>query len=687
MGYRDLGEMVLDMCDALEPPERLTVSQSAEKYRKLNNPGSYVGPWKNDTTPYLVEPMDCSVSPHYSAVIFVGPAQSGKTDYLLNFINHTVICDPMDMLLFQTTQSAARDFSKRRIDRLLRHTPECGRRLMDTGSSDNVFDKIFKSGMIFTLSWPSISELSGRPVGRVMFTDYDRMPQDIDGEGSPFDLGRKRTTTFRSSATTIAESSPGFVVTDTKWQRSTPHESPPCDGILKLYNRGDRRRWHWPCPHCKQYFEPEFSLLQWPEGLSPVEAGEQAQMMCPHCASLISPALKYEMNKKGRWITEGQKITPEGAIVGPMHRSNIASFWLKGVAAAFAPWRDLVTNWINAEHEFARTGSQDALKATVNTDQGEPYFMRGTEVDRDPDALRDSNSVDVGEKVVPEGTRFLLASADVQKNRFVCQVFAVTPSVAGFSLTVIDRIDIVKSHRVDEDGEHLWVKPATFIEDWWLLKEQVLDTMYPLEDGSGYMGIKLMCCDSGGKEGVTSNAYAFWRKLRDEGDGAHKRFLLAKGDGNLNSPRVRVTYPDSSRKDRKAGARGEIPLLMFNVNSLKDRLNGMLDADMDSGSVSFADWLPDSVFAEMTAEYRDVKGWVKLKKVPNEAWDLAAYAIGLCVHLKVEHINWDDPPAWALPVGAGNSMVVAPPEEEGEVPVATEKTTGYTMAKLGELLG
>ena len=80
---------------------------------------------------------------------------------------------------------------------------------MPSKDSDNTFDKYYRSGMILTLSWPSIAELSGRPVGRTFLTDYDRMPMNVDGEGSPFDLARKRTTTFGSSACTIAESSPG----------------------------------------------------------------------------------------------------------------------------------------------------------------------------------------------------------------------------------------------------------------------------------------------------------------------------------------------------------------------------------------------------------------------------------------------------------------------------------------------
>ncbi|EKI05075.1 phage terminase large subunit family protein, partial [Escherichia coli 5412] len=43
---------------------------------------------------------------------------------------------------------------------------------------------------------------------------------------------------------------------DVKWRRTSPHEAPPTTGILSLYNRGDRRRWYWPCPHCGEYFQP-----------------------------------------------------------------------------------------------------------------------------------------------------------------------------------------------------------------------------------------------------------------------------------------------------------------------------------------------------------------------------------------------------------------------------------------------
>jgi phage terminase large subunit GpA-like protein len=60
---------------------------------------------------------------------------------------------------------------------------------------------------------------------------------------------------------TLVESSPGRDILDTKWRQSSPHEAPPTTGVLSLYNRGDRRRLYWPCPHCGEYFQPEVANM------------------------------------------------------------------------------------------------------------------------------------------------------------------------------------------------------------------------------------------------------------------------------------------------------------------------------------------------------------------------------------------------------------------------------------------
>ena len=76
--FLSLEQMVASAAVGVRPPERLTVAQAAERYRKLNNRGSYVGPWKNETAPYLVEPMEALTDLNFTGMVFVGPAQSGK---------------------------------------------------------------------------------------------------------------------------------------------------------------------------------------------------------------------------------------------------------------------------------------------------------------------------------------------------------------------------------------------------------------------------------------------------------------------------------------------------------------------------------------------------------------------------------------------------------------------------------
>ena len=161
---RTLGSIISDVVDlTLQPPERLTVSEAAEKYVQLNNVGSYTGHWSNAMVPYMVEPMDLCASREKEGVIFVGPSQSSKTaSLILNFIAYTVMCDPMDFILYEKSMSAAKDFSARRVDRLHRESPDIRNMLLAYGkSSDNVFDKHYKNGVYLKLSWPSINEMSG----------------------------------------------------------------------------------------------------------------------------------------------------------------------------------------------------------------------------------------------------------------------------------------------------------------------------------------------------------------------------------------------------------------------------------------------------------------------------------------------------------------------------------------------
>lgn len=649
--YESVDDIFVDLAEILRPPERLSVSAASAKYRYVYQQNAYIGQWTNETAPYMVEPMDTFASTKFTGMVFVGPAQCGKTDGLLvNTVLYSVVVDPMDMMIVCPTQSAARDFSMRRVDRLHQHTAAMSGMLLPTADADNTYDKQYRSGMILSLSWPTPTELAGKPIGRVVLTDRDRMDDDVGGDGEPFDLAAKRTTTFGSHAMCVAESSPSRQVEDLKWIPKTPHEAPPAGGIIALYNRGDRRRWNWPCPCCSRYFEGKFEHLEYDRGhgASNLEVAETVRMVCPHCGGKIHPDERPEMQNWGIWLKDGQGIDSDGRVFGPEPRSLIASFWLRGVAASFVTWKKLVAMYLDAMDDFERTGNEESLKKFYNNDLGEPYYPKNLSDTRVPEVLKARAEKHMPERHVPLGVRFMVAVIDVQKNMWVVQVFGIMPGKP-FDMVLIDRFDIRKSKRLDDDGDALWVKPHAYLEDWDEIVEYVIEKEYPLCDGSGrMMRIRQTGCDSGGKAGVTTKAYEFFRKLR--GENKHRRFILLKGEPKPGQPRTRISYPDSQRKDNKSGARGDIPVLMLNSNVLKDDLDGRLDCLVPgAGMFRFPDWLPDSWYNELCAETRTQKGWENLSGNRNEAGDLSYYAIGLCVSelLRVEHIDWANPPGWA----------------------------------------
>lgn len=654
--HRTLEDLIVTTASMIRPPERLTVAQAAEKYRYLNNPGSYVGYWDNTFAPYLVEPMEVLTSLDYQGMVFAGPVRTGKSDMAFNWIAHTAKCDPADMMIVHMTQATARDWSQGDFKKMLRHSKVVGEELLPGKHNQNTHDVRFRNGMRILVKWPTITELSGKTIPRLWLMDYDRMPQDVDKEGTPFDLAARRAVSFRRYGMTVAESSPGFEVEDTKWMQQTPHQAPPCQGILSLYNRGDRRRWYWRCPHCDGAFEPDFDLLQFPDSGDIKEAMEGVFMACPHCFKedgvLITHDQKHQMNaERARWIKDRMQWNRDGSITGTPLDSDIASFWLKGPAAAFATWPNLVGKYLRGMEEYHSTGSEEALKTTVNTDQGKPYVPLGNRDLRLPEELK-ARAQDLGEKVVPKGVRFITATVDVQGHSFVVQVHGHMP---GDDTVVIDRFTIRRSKRTDHEDEtqYLWVNPGAYPEDWHLLLDEVLLRTYPLDDDSGrIMHMKAVACDSGGREGVTANAYEFWRWLRDDPEGRdlHRRFILIKGAERKGAPRVQISYPDSERKDRKAGARGEVPVLLINTDVIKDTMNVRLDrTDPEGGMVLFPDWLDDKFYAELVAEVRTTKGWENPKRRRNESWDLLCYDHALCLSrlVRIEHLDWVDPPGWA----------------------------------------
>ncbi|EPM1866759.1 phage terminase large subunit family protein [Escherichia coli] len=634
----------------LRAPRRMRVADAVAQYMRVPMGAGNSVPWDPLVAPYVIEPMNCLASREYDAVIFVGPARTGKTIGLIDgWVIYNVICDPADMLIIQMTEEKAREHSKKRLARTFRVSPEVVSRLSTNKNDNNVYDRTFLAGNYLKIGWPSVNIMSSSDYKCVALTDYDRFPEDIDGEGDAFSLASKRTTTFMSSGMTLVESSPGRDVKDVKWRRTSPHEAPPTTGILSLYNRGDRRRWYWPCPHCGEYFQPCGDVVAGFRDIAdPVLASEAAYIQCPSCSGRIMPEQKRELNGRGVWLRDGESINADGSRYGDPRRSRIASFWMEGPAAAYQTLSQLVYKLLTAEQEYETTGSEETLKTVINTDWGLPYLPRASMEQRKSELL-EQRAEPVPSRSVPDGVNFLVATVDVQAGRHRRFVVQVTGYGSRGERWIIDRYNITQSLRGDSDGESQRIDPASYPEDWDVLLTDVFHKSWPLaSDPSQQMRLMAMAVDSGGEDGVTDNAYKFWRRCRRDGLG--KRIYLFKGDSIRRAKLITRTFPDNTgRTGRRAQAAGDVPLWLLQTDALKDRVNNALWRDSPGpGYVHFPDWLGSWFYDELTYEERSSDGkWSKPGRGANEAFDLMVYAEALVILHGYEKIRWPDAPEWA----------------------------------------
>ena len=645
------------------PPERISVSTGIA--RSLVTPA---GPYNPDLTPYMAKPADSLDSRRYRTVVFVGPGRCSKTLTLIDgWIARNVVHAPGDMLIVQASQDMARYYSKIRLKRTIEASPDLRTRISPRRQDDNTYDKVFRSGMVLSIGWPSGAQLSGRDFRYVAMTEYDLAADDIEGEGSLFALASKRAETFLSAGKVLVESSVRREYRDANWRApaGSPHMAPPATGITSLYNSGTRNWFYWRCPDCSEpmALHPDVHemltippLEQMVEELQDQDAARWAKanalVPCRKCGAQIHEKWKLDLNRHGIWVPDGCRLDRDGQIEGEPQETDIDSYQLSSIAAAYASWPKLLEKYAVAIQSYIRTGDEVDIKSTVNLDQGRAYLPIVVRKQRDSsDLQKRGESWEKG--TVPDGVRFLTTQIDIQagkRPRFVIQVHGVGRNREKW---IVDRYALKSSRRETgetKDGQPVYhpIDPAVYAEDWDRLIEKVIERRYPLADGSGRtMPIRLVLCDSGGKAGVTRRAYEFWRRLKR--DNLHARFRLVKGASSENAKTIEETFPDSSkRKDRHSGATGDVPVLLINGTTLKDVVRAdVLRTEPGPGYYHFPDWLPTSFFDELTAEHRGEKRWEQEGNRPNETLDLCQYGEAAVIRLGADRIDWTKPPSWA----------------------------------------
>ena len=365
----------------LRPPEDISVSEWAEKYRVLDTSSAIPGPWKNSKTPYLVEIMDTFLDSDIEEIIFVKPTQVGGTEAMLNMLAYIAAQDPAPTLAVYPSDELGERVVKKRIRPMIYASPPLRQRFRASESSTS---ELFFEGMSITVTGSgSPSQLASFAIRNLFLDEVDKYPGATKKESDPISLARERTKTFRNNRKIYITSTPTL---------KTGHIWKALEGadIVKHY--------FVPCPHCGKYIELIWKQVKFPddEGMSYADRAEFAAYVCQECGAVITDRDKPEMLKHGEWrIVEQRTQFPRKV-----------AFWLNTLYSPFVRFSEMAKEFLTSKDD------PDAFQNFTNSWLAEPW--EDTKLKTSADLVLERQTA-LAEYTVPAWAKVLTAGVDVQE--------------------------------------------------------------------------------------------------------------------------------------------------------------------------------------------------------------------------------------------------------------------------------
>jgi phage terminase large subunit GpA-like protein len=566
--------------EAFAPPPDILVSEWARRNRTLPK-GTTARPGPFRPEKFQVEMMDVICDPNVHEIVVKKPTQVGYSDAVLNnVIGYFIDVDPKPIMMVQPTIDNAKDYGKKRITPMIDSTPALKAKIRQATArrSGNTLQlKEFPGGFLKLAGANSGTGLRSDPVPIVLLDEIEGYPSDVDGEGDPVEIAKRRTDQF----------------TDFKIvEGSTPAKPKGFSRIEKRFDESDQRYFHVPCPHCGHvqplfWRDPETKTYRL---VYQVDAGGQViassvGYRCAGCEKLISERYKQQMLDAGRWVAK----FPGRMVVG---------FSLN---ALYSPWRDiwpdLATEWVKAQKD------PEKLKAFINLRLGETWEEKGFSLESHD--LRQRCESYAGEKEgasvdVPKGVGLLTAGVDVQDDRLVA---------------------VVKGWGSEEESwliahEEFFGDPGQ--QDVWDELDNFLRTQWKHESGRT-VTIACTLVDSGGHH--TDEVYKFV-KVRQG-----RRIFACKGSSEGGKEILQKFTQNNSYRVR---------LYMVSTDTAKDRIFSRLQTPAPGPKyIHLPSWADEEYLEQLTAEKRVTKykrgvGMVReyvKTRARNEALDCEVYAM------------------------------------------------------------
>lgn len=354
-------------------------------------------PYSTKRTAYVAEWQDSAGLGWVRQTTVVASTQVGKTQSSLNILAYAVCKDPGPITWVVPTREDAAEFCENKVMEAVDITPAWRRMLTEERFDAKRRQIRFKSCRMLFRASQKPKELASYPARWLFGDECDKWALRSKGEAPPFNLALERTRTF--------------------WNHKVYMSSTPVseDGLIWTeFQKGDRRRYHVPCPHCGVYQVLRFGQVKWPED---IETGEQmkrrreAWYECEACAGRIEDRHKEAMIAAGVWCPEDldlEEHLQDGQLVWDdrnAHRSY--HIW-----AGYSPW----VTWYQVAYEFLQTHGTPSFQNFVNSWLGEPWVNRVEETRQDE---LQSCIGGYTRGTVPEGVKVITAGVDVQKRFLV----------------------------------------------------------------------------------------------------------------------------------------------------------------------------------------------------------------------------------------------------------------------------
>lgn len=462
-----------------KPPESLSVTQWAERHRRLSSEASAEpGAWRTSRTPYLRDIMDAFTETKTRRIVVVAASQIGKSEFVNNCIGYIIDEDPGSILFVHPTTIDAKEYSKLRIAPMIRDCPTLRKKVAAPKSRDSgntVLQKTYPGGVLTLCGSTEAHALASKPIRYVFGDERDRWALSAGNEGDPWNLAMARQTTFYN-AKAVEVSTPTIKNAST---------------IAKSYAKGTQERWKSQCPHCGGWHEIRWEDIRYESEETEVNhertyTVKEIWYICPECACVSDEATMKK--QPARWEAEN----PAAA--------GVRSFWLNAFVSQWASWESIILKYLYA------LGSSREMQVVYNTCFGLLWENRGDMPDEDSMIARREDY----DAELPEGVLILTAGVDTQDDRMEYEVVGH----GHFGETWGIEKGIVMGRPDDA-------------ETWRQLDELVFDRVFKFADGIG-LPVSMSLVDEGGH---------FTQSVRQEcRERIGKRVFACKGFAGADKP-------------------------------------------------------------------------------------------------------------------------------------------------------